>query len=475
MKPHTLPLLLLLGASVALSAQTSRTPDWTRLQDETMQHFQALLRFDTSNPPGNEKLATDYLKQVLDREGVPVEIFALDPNRPNLVARLKGNGTKRPLLLMGHTDVVTVDPQKWTFPPFSATRNGGYVYGRGSIDDKPHVVAGLMIMLELKRLNIPLDRDVIFLAEASEEGSTGDAQPVGIDFMVNHHFADIDSEYCLAEGGSVSRANGQVRYAAVGLQEKNPRSIELVAHGTASHGSVPQGNNAVVHLANAVAAIGKWRAPIRLNDTTREFFTRLAAVSKAEDAARYRAVIGSDAAKAQAADDYLFTHEPAYSSMLRTSLSPTMITGGFRINIIPSEAKATIDMRMLPDEDPSRFLEAVRTVVNNPAVDVSYGRRSTRPLGKSGDLNSEVMKAIESAVARHYDTATLPTMSNGASDMAQVRSKGVQCYGIGPATDSEDAPKGYGAHSDQERILETELHRFVRFEYDIVRQMAEAK
>jgi acetylornithine deacetylase/succinyl-diaminopimelate desuccinylase-like protein len=470
---HTAKLsVCLLAASVALSAQTASAPDWYRLQDETMQHFQALLRFDTSNPPGNEKLATDYLKQVLEREGIPVQTFALDPNRPNLVARLKGNGAKRPILLLGHTDVVTVDPTKWTFPPFSATRNGGYVYGRGSIDDKPHVAAGVMIMLQLKRLNIPLNRDVIFLAEASEEGSLGDAPPVGIDFMVNQHFAEIDSEYCFAEGGSVSRANGQVRYAAVGLQEKNPRSLELVAHGTASHGSVPQGNNAVVHLANAVAAIGKWRAPIRLNDTTRAFFTRLAAISKPDDAARYRAVIGSDAAQAQAADDYLFAHEPGYSSMLRTSLSPTMISGGFRINVIPSEARANIDLRMLPDEDPVQFLETVRKVIANPAVDVSYGRRSVRPIGKGGSLNSEAMKVIEAAVAKHYDTATLPTMSNGASDMAQVRSRGVQCYGVGPATDFEDLAKGFGAHSDQERILEAELHRFIRFEWDIVNQLA---
>ena len=174
----------------------------------------------------------------------------------------------------------------------------------------------------------------------------------------------------------------------------------------------------------------------------------------------------------RAADDYLFLHEPGYSSMLRTSLSPTMISGGFRINVIPSEATATIDMRMLPDEDPVQFLEAVRKVINNPAVDVSYGQRSVRPIGKTGDLNSDAMKVIESAVARHYDTATLPTMSNGASDMAQVRSRGVQCYGIGPATDAEDPAKGYGAHSDQERILEVELHRFIRFEWDIVNQLA---
>src|ERR671919_2989920 len=146
-----------------LMAQAPREPDWAAVETETMQHFQSLLRFDTSDPPGAEKPAADYLKQVLEREGIPVQLFALEPHRPNLVARLKGNGTKRPILIMGHTDVVNVDPTKWTHPPFSATRAGGYVYGRGAVDDKDNVAAGLMMMLMLKRMNVPLDRDVIFL------------------------------------------------------------------------------------------------------------------------------------------------------------------------------------------------------------------------------------------------------------------------------------------------------------------------
>ena len=157
---------------IRASAQSPSGPDWTKLQDETLRHFQAVVRLDTQNPPGNEYLVTDYVKSVLEKEGIPVEIFASDPKRPNLVARLKGSGRKQPLLYMGHSDVVTVDPKKWTFPPFSATRDGGYIYGRGSLDDKPHVVAGLMTLLTLKRLNVPLDRDVIFLVESGEEGTT---------------------------------------------------------------------------------------------------------------------------------------------------------------------------------------------------------------------------------------------------------------------------------------------------------------
>ena len=195
-----------LGLSAVASGQQRHAPDWTSLEPEILRHFQALVRFDTSDPPGAEKPASDYLSQALDKEGIPVQTFTLEPNRPNVVARLKGNGSKRPLLLMGHTDVVNVDPKKWTHPPFSAARDGGYIYGRGTLDDKDSVTTGLMVMLLLKRLNVPLDRDVIFLAEAGEEGSTR----VGIQFMVNQHFAQIEAEYCLAEtGGMVSFGLGQ--------------------------------------------------------------------------------------------------------------------------------------------------------------------------------------------------------------------------------------------------------------------------
>src|SRR5436190_901552 len=185
-----------LGAGCIASAQTS-APDWKAVEDETTQHYQALLRLDTRNPPGNEHIAAEYLKGVLDREGIPTVIVGRDPNRPNVIARLKGSGRKKPLLIMGHTDVVTVDPAKWKFPPFSATRDGGYVYGRGAVDDKDNATAALMTMLLLKRMNVLLDRDVIFVAEAGEEG--GD--PVGIDFLAREHFPEIEAEYCLAEGG----------------------------------------------------------------------------------------------------------------------------------------------------------------------------------------------------------------------------------------------------------------------------------
>jgi acetylornithine deacetylase/succinyl-diaminopimelate desuccinylase-like protein len=384
------------------------------------------------------------------------------------VARLKGNGRKRPLLLMAHTDVVNVDPAKWTHPPFSATRDGGYVYGRGTTDDKDNVAAGLMTMLLLKRLNVPLDRDVIFLAEAGEEGTTR----VGIGYMVQEHLSDIDAEYCLAEGGGVNRVNGQVKFATVQTIEKIPRAIEITAKGTSGHGSVPLKDNAIVRLSAAVASVGRWRPPVKLNETTGAYFKRLADISSPEEAARYRALLSLDPKAVAAADDWLFEHEPRHSSMLRSSASPNIITGGYRVNVIPSEAKATIDTRLLPDEDPAKFLEAVRTVVDDATLDVHWAQRDVRPGADTGNLGSEAFKAIEAAMQRQYQTVTLPTMSTGATDMAYLRAKGMQCYGIGPATDIEDGPKGFGAHSDQERLLESELHRFVRFNWDVVTTLA---
>ncbi|HEX4912947.1 MAG TPA: M20/M25/M40 family metallo-hydrolase [Vicinamibacterales bacterium] len=464
-------LLLAAITSTSLFAQSPAQPDWAKVEEETMRHFQAILKLDSTDPPGKEDHVVAYLKDVLEKEGIPTQTFAKEAHRPNLVARIKGTGKQRPLLIMGHTDTVNVDPKKWTHPPFGAVRDGGYVYGRGTVDDKDNVVSSLMVMLMLKRLNVALDRDVIFLAEAGEEGSSS----LGIQFMANEHFDAIDAEFCYAEGGSVTRTGGQVKFASVQTVEKIPRAITVTARGVAGHGSVPLETNALAHLGEAVGKIAAWTPPMRLNETTAAYFKRLASVSSPEDAARYRALLSPDPKISKPADDYMRKNEPRHWSMLRTSLSPTMITGGYRTNVIPSEGTATIDTRLAPDEDAMKFLEMVKQAVNNPQVEISYGARDTRPPTPPMKLDSPAFQALEANITKHYKTVTLPTMSTGATDMAFLRRKGVQCYGIGPATDSEDGPKGFGAHSDQERILEAELHRFVRFNWDAVVDLARTK
>jgi acetylornithine deacetylase/succinyl-diaminopimelate desuccinylase-like protein len=287
--------------------------------------------------------------------------------------------------------------------------------------------------------------------------------------MVNEHLDAIRAEFCLAEGGGVVREGGAPRYASVQTLEKRPYAVELVARGVAGHGSVPLRTNSVVRLSKAVAAVADWRSPIRLNETTSAYFERLASISEPEAAARYRALL--DPARAEEIDDYLLEHEPRHASMIRTSLSPNIIDGGYRINVIPSESKATVDVRALPDEDIPSLLEQVRAVVDDEAVEVRLGERATRPFGAAVDLGSEAFLAIEDEIQSHYGVTTLPSMSTGATDMAYLRANGIQCYGIGPAIDTEDGPKGYGAHSDQERILVSELHRFVRFHRDLVERL----
>jgi acetylornithine deacetylase/succinyl-diaminopimelate desuccinylase-like protein len=405
-------LLIVSLASVALTAQGAQQPDWSKVEAETMQHYQAVLRLDTSNPPGNEHLVVDYLKQLFDKEGIPSETFASDPKRSNFGARLKGNGRKRPLLIVGHSDVVTTDASKWKHPAFSATREGGYVYGRGTVDDKDNLTASAMTMLLLKRLNVSLDRDVIFLSESGEEGSTG----VGIGFMVAQHYPAIEAEYCLAEGGGVTRINGDVKYAQVQTLEKIPRGVELVSRGVAGHGSVPLKSNAIVHMAGAVARIGEWRPEIRFNETTGTYFRRLAAISPPEVAKVYRDVLSTDPKVRAAADDWLFENEPRHSSMLRTSVSPNIFTAGYRSNVIPSEAKVTLDVRLHPDENQDTFLDAVRSVIKDPNVEVRWLRDRYRPAGGS-PLTTEAFSAIEAQVKKHYNTVVLPTMGTGATDM----------------------------------------------------------
>ena len=350
----------MLSTAIALLLMTAlagaQAPTGAAFEAETLRHFQALLRIDTSSPPGNETKAVDYLKQVFEKEGIPYQVFAKDPSRANIVARIKGNGKKRPILILGHTDVVTIDPAKWTHPPFGADREGGYVYGRGTVDDKDNLVAGVMLMLSLKRNNTPLDRDVILLAESGEEG----APDVGAQFMADNHLDAINAEFCFAEGGGVVRTGGQIRQANIGTTEKEPRFVEIIARGPAGHGSVPSRNNAVVKLTAAVGKIAEWSPPLRINETTGAYFKKLATMVPADVAKMYRDILNPDPKISKVAADWMLNNEPQHWSMVHTSLVPTIVTGGFRYNVIPSETKATIDVRLHPDEDQAAFLDMVR-------------------------------------------------------------------------------------------------------------------
>src|SRR5437667_4493891 len=249
----------LVSTAVAQPAQPAQRPaiDWEKKKAEILEHYRALVQIDTTY--GNETKVVEYLKKVLDGEGIPSKTFAKDPNRANLVARLKGNGSKRPLLILAHTDVVAVQKEKWPVEPFGAVMKDGYIWGRGTIDDKDKLVTMLTIMLLMKRSGAQLDRDLIFLAESGEEA---DPTGVGINFMVNQHFDEINAEFALTEGGTARLENGRVTVVQVGTTEKVPRRARLIATGTSGHGSVPRIDNPVVHLGAALGKIATWDSPM---------------------------------------------------------------------------------------------------------------------------------------------------------------------------------------------------------------------
>lgn len=460
--------LIALGTVASAVLANAQPPfvDWGKQKVETLEHFRSLVQIDTSNPPGNESKAVEYLKKVLEAEGIPTKTFSLDPERANLVARLKGNGSKRPILILAHTDVVAVQREKWQVDPFGAVIKDGYIWGRGTVDDKDILTANLMVMLLLKRSGITLDRDVIFLAESGEETDPTD---VGIKFMMEQHFDEINAEFAITEGGATAIENGRVSAVLIATTEKAPRRVRLVVNGSSGHGSVPRLDNALTHLGGAVQKVGSWQTPMRLNDTTRTYFEKLASISSPERAARYNGLL--DPNRQSAIQQYLAEFEPAHYSMLRTSVVPTILKAGVGANVIPSEAEATIDIRVLPDEDVTKFYEEIKRVIGDPAVQI-VPIVSSRPIAPPSKLDSEMYRALEEAGKRQYPGSTvLPGMLTGYTDMALLRARGIQSYGFGSALTLNDRTN-FGAHSDVERIPETSLYKSVQFLWDAVSSVA---
>lgn len=434
------------------------TPDFRAAREEAVRFLSEYLRIDTVNPPGNETRGAEYLKSILARAGIPSEIFELAPGRGNLVARLKGNGTKKPVLMMGHIDVVGVEREKWTIDPFGGVVRDGFVYGRGAVDDKDMGVACLEVMLLLQRLKVPLDRDVIFLAEAGEESST----EVGIDFMVERHWDKIAAEFSLAEGGGMSEQGGRVRRVVVTATEKLSRNMKLVARGVSAHGAVPRADNPLLRLSAALLKLSAWRPPLRLNEITRAYFSRLATISPPEEAYLYTHL------EDPAVVEKIRGRSPGLDALLRVTITPTIVQGGFRDNVIPATAEATLMVRPLPDEDIPALVRRMREVIDDPAVELvpPWG---PRPAAPPSGLNTEMFLALERVQKRLFPEAiTLPAMATGTSDSAQMRAKGVNAYGIGSFG-------GSGAHGNDERVSVEGLGALVEFLYHAVVEVAATK
>ena len=458
-------LTLLLLLTLPLVAQT---PDWPRVREEALRTLVDLVKLRTAQPEGNEILAAEYLKKKLDAEGIPSKIFEAGAGRASIVARVKGNGNKKPLLLLGHLDVVAVERDEWSFDPFGGVVKDGIIYGRGTGDDKGVVAGSFQTLLLLHRLRIPLDRDVIFLGVADEEAGG----LAGITYLLENHREAIDAEFAINEGGSgvFDRQFEHIRFE-IQTAEKTPRRIDLKAKGTSGHGSVPLPDNPVASLARAVGRLSEYETEVHLNETTREYFRRLAERAPPEQAAIYNEVLkGNPSSETQ---QKLREISPVFYSMIRTSIVPTIVKGGYLKNVIPSEAEATVDIRALPHEDPEEFFPRLKRIMNEPNVDL-MPHPVTRPAHQPSSLQSEVFKAFEKVLNRRYPgILILPRMSTGATDSAQLRAAGIQSYGYGPGRAVWDLAGGI--HGKDEYLYVKPFQDYVEILYDVVVEIAGAK
>lgn len=423
------------------------TIDWQAIENEAIGYFKDLLRIDTTNPPGNERAAADYIARVLDREGISYQILESEPGRASLVARLKGSGAKGPLLLNGHLDVVPVEPDKWTHPPFEAVEADGCIWGRGAIDMKNMVTMGLMTLILLKRQGVKLERDVIFSAVADEEAGSNK----GAVFLATKHPDLVRAEYVLNEVGGHTLYMGDARFYPIQVSEKGICWFELVAQGEPGHGSMPHPGNAVVKLARALAALGKTRLP-QHNTAVVENFLRTLSRGAPPPQKQVMPLL----LQPRLAGHLLGLIEKqdvsraiGLNAMLRNTATPTMVSAGQKVNVIPSKATARVDGRVLPGHSVEDFLREVQAVVG-PELKINVIEQHE---GTNFPTTTPLFEAICRGVERHDPGATpVPYMIPGFTDSFAYARLGAICYGFSPVRLGPELNFTRMYHGHDERI-----------------------
>ena len=436
------------GMAPPTAAQTSAPlGDTSALAREATGWLADLLKINTTNPPGNEDAAAKYIAAILQKEGITAELLPLTPGRSGLVARLKSSAFSDPskaLLLVAHMDVVGVERARWTVDPFGAVPKDGYIYGRGAIDDKGMLAANLAAFVALKRSNPRLNRDVIFLATASEEGPSD----ASIRILISKYWDKIAAKYAINEGGNVFVKSGKVQYVAVQASEKVALSVTVTAKGTSGHASIPLKDNAVTHLCAAVEKIGNYTAPVHFTTIVRRYFEGIAPLQDDEIAKWIRSLDTSD--RGEHATRVISDTNPMWNAMIRDTISPTMLNAGLRPNVIPSVATATLNIRLLPGNTITALLGELNKVVNDPQV-----KLEVQPDGglaaPDSSLESDFYAAIVKASAEEFGGApVVPFQSTWATDSSQLRLHNVQAYGLVPFPLTDEDIKRM--HGDDERI-----------------------
>ena len=429
---------------VSSAAARSSEPDWEAATRETVAHLQAMLRMNTVNPPGNEIVVARYLEGVLSGEGIETRLFEPAPGRAAVLARLRGNGTAKPVILMAHMDVVGVEQEKWSVDPFGGVVKDGYVYGRGAIDDKGMLAANLETMLLLKRHVVDrgssLARDVVFVANSDEEAG-GDW---GMGWLVANHPELLEAEFAVNEGGRTRVVGGKPLYLAVQNTEKVSHVVEMHVRGSGGHASVPLLDNPLWRLGRALAAIGAHREPLEVGPTTREFFARLSRVwPDATEREAMADVVSADPVR-QGRGAEALARIPVLDALLRNGVSAAIVSGGIRSNVIPTEAVATLNVRTLPGASLDEVIARLRAVVGDDQVDFRVVDAGTD--APASDFDSVMFRAITDAThAADPAMAVVPYMSTGATDSARLRQLGIQAFGILPfPMDQNDEERMHG-------------------------------
>jgi len=445
------------------------TPDWESVRAETVSRLQTIIRFDTTNPPGNELPLALYLEAELREEGIDTTLWKPQENRAVLVGRIRGNGTKRPVILLAHMDVVGVERQRWSVDPFAGEIRDGYLYGRGAIDDKGMLAANLMTMLLIKRAlsegGEQLSRDVVFLATSDEEAGG----EWGMGWLVKHHPDVLDAEFALNEGGRTRIIEGGQRYLAVQSAEKVSHVVTVTAHGSAGHAAIPLPDNAIYRLARALETLSRYAEPVMLTEITRKFFAQLAEVWP-RDAEKKAMIdlVSSDPKRAEAGASVL-SQIPVFNAVLRNGISPTVVEGGKQFNVIPASAGTVLNVRTLPGHSVDKVVNRLRAIVSEPGVTIEITQRGEE--APASDPGSAMFAAIADS-ARELDPkmAVVPYLSTGVTDSARLRRLGVQAYGVLPFPMLQSDEERM--HGHDERVPLDSLHFGTRLIYGAIERIA---
>ena len=454
-------------ANRPLSGAPPQAGGTTVLAQEAQGWLTDLIKINTSNPPGGEEPAAKYVAAVLQKEGLTPEILEIAPGRSAVVARLRSAAMADPskaLLLVAHLDVVPADKSRWTVDPFGGVVKDGYIYGRGTIDDKGMLAANLAAFIALKRSAARLNRDVIFLATADEETS-GDAS---IRVLALKYWDKFAAGFAINEGGNVFMKNGRVQYIGLQVSEKVASNITVIAKGAAGHASQPTKDNAVVHLAAAVNNIGNYTAPVRFTSVVRRYFEGLAPLEDDEIGKWMRSLDTPD--RGEHAQRVISDASPLWNAMLRDTIAPTMLNAGSARNVIPGEARANLNVRLLPGDTINTVVSDLEKLVNDPQVRLEVLPNAGLAAPDSS-LENDFYATIGRVATREFGGApTLPFQSTWATDSSQLRLHNVQAYGLVPFPLSDEDLKRM--HGDDERIPITSFVKGVDVLTKIVAEFA---